>query len=313
MTGTQHPMGTAGATGTAGDRRAGWHAIIGSARGAAHHLRGLPNQDAAACQDGPGGGIIVAIADGHGHSRHFRSAEGSALAVDVGCRVAARMAAVLTGEGPTEAKASAAAAPDAAAPDAAASEAARRLPRAIVADWRSAVAGQIAARPYTARERAALDAAGDGPEVPYGSTLLVAMIAWPWLVCAQIGDGDMLGVRPDGGLLYPVPGDDRLEGQQTTSLCQLDAETSFRTGAHDLREMALAALLAATDGFGNAQAEEPWQPGVGRDLAELAACRDNGWFEQQVPGWARRCASSEGSGDDTTIALLLAPSGARAG
>jgi hypothetical protein len=29
-----------------------------------------------------------------------------------------------------------------------------------------------------------------------------------------------------------------------------------------------------------------------------------------VPGWAQRCASSEGSGDDTTIALLLHPGAA---
>jgi hypothetical protein len=296
MADTQYPLRTPGVTGIAGDRRAAWHAIVGSARGAAHYLSGLPNQDAAACQDSPGG-IIVAIADGHGHSRHFRSAEGSALAVDVACQVAAPMAAALTAEGPTAATAS---------------EAARNLPGAIVAVWSAAVADQIAAQPYTAREQAALDAVGDGPEVPYGSTLLVTMIAGPWLVCAQIGDGDMLGVRPDSGLLYPVAGDDRLEGQQTTSLCRPDAETSFRTGAHDLRETPLAALLVATDGYGNAQAEEPWQPGVGRDLAELAACRDNEWFEQQVPDWARRCASSEGSGDDTTIALLLAPSRARA-
>jgi len=307
MTGTQHPMRTAGAAGTTGDRRAMWAAVAGSARGAAHHLRGLPNQDAVACQDDSGGGIIVAIADGHGHSRHFRSAEGSALAVYVACRAAARMTAVLTAQGPTAATASAVAAPEAAV-----CEAARDLPRSIVAGWRSAVADQIAARPYTVRERAALNAADDGPEVPYGSTLLVAIIAGPWLVCGQIGDGDMLGVRPDGGLLYPVAGDDRLKGHQTTSLCQPDAEASFRTSVHDLREMPLAAVLVATDGYGNAQAEEPWQPGVGRDLAELAACRDRGWFEQQLPGWARRCASSEGSGDDTTIALLLAPRGARA-
>ena len=100
MTGTQYPGGTARVTGTAGDRRVAWHAIVGSARGAAHHLRGLPNQDAAACQDGPGGSIIVAIADGHGHSRHFRSAEGSALAVDVGCLAAARLAAAATAAGP---------------------------------------------------------------------------------------------------------------------------------------------------------------------------------------------------------------------
>jgi hypothetical protein len=295
MTDTQYPTGyppgAPAATGTAGERRAGWHAVIGSAEGAVHQLRGLPNQDAAACQSVPGG-VIVAIADGHGHARHFRSAEGSALAVEAACRAAARLAAAAATQPPTEAAARAAA---------------RDLTGAIVADWRAAVAGQIAAAPYTPRELAALDAAGDGPEVPYGSTLLVVVIAGPWLVCAQIGDGDMLGVRPDGGLLPLVAGDDRLAGSQTTSLCQPDAEASFRADAHDLRATPLAALLAATDGYGNAQAEEPWQPGVGRDLAEWAAGRDLGWFERQVPDWARRCASSEGSGDDTTIALLLAP------
>jgi hypothetical protein len=295
MTDTQYP--TARVTGTAGDRRVAWHAIVGSARGFAHHLRGLPNQDAAACHDGPGGSVIVAIADGHGHPRHFRSAEGSALAVDVASLAAARLAAALSAARPTAATAA---------------EAARDLPRAIVAEWRAAVAEQIVMRPYTKQQRAALDAVGDSPEIPYGSTLLVAMIAGPWLVCAQIGDGDMLGVRPDGGLLYPVPGDDRLEGHQTTSLCQADAETSFRAGAHDLRETPLAAVLIATDGYSNSQAEEPWQPGVARDLAEFAAVHDTKWFEQQVPAWASRCASSEGSGDDTTIALLLAPGGASA-
>ena len=70
--------------------------------------------------------------------------------------------------------------------------------------------------------------------------------------------------------------------------------------------MPLRALLLATDGYGNSQAEEPWQPGVGRDIAELAAGHDHGWFGQ-LPGWAERCASAEGSGDDTTIALLLRP------
>jgi len=162
-------------------------------------------------------------------------------------------------------------------------------------------------RPYTAKEQSFLDLAEDPPEVAYGSTLLVAMIAADWLVCAQIGDGDMLAVGPDGSSFQPVAADDRLDGLRTTSLCQADAVASFRTGTHDLREMPLAALLLATDGYANSQAEEPWQPGVGRDLAELAAEHDQHWFEQQVPGWAQRCASAEGSGDDTTIALLLRP------
>jgi hypothetical protein len=334
MTSTDNPASTAR------DRTAGWQVITGSARGAAHRASGLPNQDAVACRDGPGGVVTVAIADGHGHARHFRSADGSALAVDVACRVVARLAAGAGGAGGAGAGSragfaggagsgaagaaggagSGAAAAGSAGSSAAGASAAGaaaalagRLPGAIVADWRSAVAAQLAVRPYTAQEQSLLDLAADPPEVPYGSTLLVAVATADWLVCAQIGDGDMLAVRPDGGIVYPVAADDRLDGLRTTSLCQPDAVASFRTAAHDLRAVPLAALLLATDGYGNSQAEEPWQPGVGRDLAELAAARSRHWFEEQVPGWAQRCASAEGSGDDTTIALLLhAEVGARA-
>jgi Protein phosphatase 2C len=273
------------AEGGAQNRTATWHVVTGSARGAAHQASGLPNQDAVGRQDGPGGSVAVAIADGHGHSRHFRSADGSALAVEVACRAASRIAATLTSGG--------------------AAQAAEKVAGTIVDDWRAAVAAQLAVRPYTAQEQSVLDLAGDPPEVPYGSTLLVAVIAGDWLVCAQIGDGDMLGICRDGGFFHPVAGDDRLDGLRTTSLCQEDAVESFRTGAYDLRQVPLAVLLLATDGYGNAQAEEPWQPGVGRDLAELAAGHDRHWFAEQVPDWAQRCASAAGSGDDTTIALLL--------
>jgi hypothetical protein len=272
---------------------AAWHVVTGTARGAAHLASGLPNQDAVASDDGPGRFVAVAVADGHGHARHFRSAAGSALAVDVACRVAARLAAGRS------------AGLSAGLCAAGAAEAAGELAEAVVADWRAAVAAQLAARPYTARERSVLDLAGDPPEVPYGSTLLAAMIAGDWLVCAQIGDGDMLAVCRDGSCFPPVPGDDRLDGQRTTSLCQQDAVESFRTGAYDLRQLPLAALLLATDGYGNAQADEPWQPGVGRDLAELAARHDHHWFARVVPEWAQRCASADGSADDATIALLL--------
>jgi hypothetical protein len=271
------------------DEVATWQVITGSARGAAHRASGLPNQDAVASQDGPGG-VVVAIADGHGHIRHFRSADGAALAVEVACRVASQAAAGL-------------AAADTG--DEEAERAGQELARAAVADWRSAVAGQLEVRPYTVEEQFILDRSADTPVVPYGSTLLVAVIAAGSLVCAQIGDGDMLAVRPDGSSFSPVAGDDRLDGHRTTSLCQPDALASFRTGAHDLRQVPLAALLLATDGYGNAQADEPWQPSVGRDLAEFAACHDRNWFGGEVPGWAQRCASADGSGDDATIALLL--------
>jgi len=281
------------ATDSTTDRTTGevttWQVITGSARGAAHRVSGLPNQDAVASQDGPGG-IVVAVADGHGHIRHFRSADGAALAVDVACRAGSQAAAVLAADDAGEEEAE---------------RAGQELARAVVADWRSAVAAQLEARPYTMEEQFVLNRSADTPVIPYGSTLLVAVITARWLVCAQIGDGDMLAVCPDGGSFSPVAGDDRLDGRRTTSLCQPDALGAFRTGAHDLSQVPLAALLLATDGYGNAQADEPWQPRVGRDLAEFAAWYDRHWFGPKVPDWAQRCASAEGSGDDTTIALLL--------
>ena len=74
-----------------------WQVTIGSARGAGHLATGQPNQDAAGHQDvaGPGDPVIVAIADGHGHSRHFRSGSGSQLAVGTACRAAAALTAGL--------------------------------------------------------------------------------------------------------------------------------------------------------------------------------------------------------------------------
>ena len=266
-----------------------WQVIAASARGSAHRASGTPNQDAVASQDVPGG-VVAAIADGHGHVRHFRSADGAALAAGVACQAASQTAAELAAD---------------AAGDEEATLAGQELAQAMLAGWRAAVAGQIEARPFTKEEQFVLGLATDSPLIPYGSTLLVVVITGRWLVCAQIGDGDMLAVRPDGSSFSPVAGDDRLDGRRTTSLCQPDALASFRTGVHDLREAPLAALLLATDGYGNAQADEPWQPSVARDLAELAASHDRLWFEQEVPGWAQRCASSEGSGDDATIALLL--------
>ena len=125
------------ATDSTTDEVATWQVITGSARGAAHRASGLPNQDAVASQDGPGG-VVVAIADGHGHIRHFRSADGAALAVEVACRVASQAAAGLAAD---------------ATGDEEAERAGQELARAVVADWRSAVADQLEVRPYTVEEQ----------------------------------------------------------------------------------------------------------------------------------------------------------------
>jgi len=269
-----------------------WLALTASQRGAAHLAAGLPNQDAVATRHVRPDALVAAVADGHGHRRHFRSARGSRLAVAVACEAARELAARLDefdAAGPIE------------------SEALRSLVPAITGRWRDAVGEDVAADPFTAHEEA-LRASSDDALIAYGSTLLLAVAGRRWLVLVQIGDGDIMGIQPDGRPLLPVPRDPSLDGHQTTSLCGRRAEDDFRAAVVDTSTTALLGVMLATDGYGNAQVADPWPDAVSADLAELINDRPPEWLVGHLPLWASRCASAEGSADDTTIALLIAPS-----
>jgi hypothetical protein len=217
---------------------------------------GLPCQDAVRVVGSgtPGEPAIAAIADGHGHRRHFRSDTGAWLAVRAGSDVAARYAPRLGSMS---------------APYAVEAAARTEMAAEVLDEWTHAVAADVAARPFADAEQAAIDAAGDLPVTPYGATLLVAMAVGRWLVLMQIGDGDAIVIAPDGEVSVPVPSDPRNDGVRTTSLCQPDAIGAFRAGVRELTTEPVLAVLLATDGYGNAQAAQPWQPAVAADLARL--------------------------------------------
>jgi hypothetical protein len=268
-----------------------WLALTASQLGAAHQATGLPNQDAVAVRQVRPDALVAAVADGHGHRRHFRSARGSQLAVTVAGEAAQDLAARLDGfttAAPIE------------------SEALGTLVPAITGAWRDAVREDVADEPFTSREDAARG--GDDPLIAYGSTLLLAIAGRRWLVLVQIGDGDILGIQPDGRPLLPVPRDPSLDGHQTTSLCGAGAEDEFRAAVVDTSTTPLLGVMLATDGYSNAQLADPWTDAVSADLAELINDRPPEWLAGQLPLWAGRCASADGSADDTTIALLIAPS-----
>lgn len=271
-----------------------WLALTATHIGAAHELMGLPNQDAVAVQQSGPGGLVAAIADGHGHHRHFRSARGSTLGVAIGCEAAQELAARLD---------------DFDAPDPIKAEVLGTLVPAITGRWREAVRADLAAEPFSEAEEA-LRAPGDDPLIAYGATLLLAIARQKWLVLAQIGDGDVVCILPDGHALLPVPGDPSLDGRQTTSLCGPQAEQEFRAAVVNTALTPLLGVLIATDGYGNAQASDPWPDAVSADLAKLIGVHPPEWLAEQLPLWAGRCASADGSADDTSIALLLAPSAA---
>ena len=287
-------MTVGGGTGEPGAsvRALPWQIHAASVTGAAHVEDGRPNQDAVAHQllTLPGGSdlLVVAIADGHGDSRHFRSDRGAKMAVAAGIAAMRAWSAGISGS-PAEIKQSAR----------------RGLVPGIVAGWNAAVAADLAGDQLTAAERVMLAELELPPQTAYGSTLLIGAFTDDHALFAQIGDGNIVAVGPDGRAMSPVPGDGGPDKNHTASLCQADASTAFRIGVIQLAVRPVFAALLATDGFGNAQVQDPWQADVATDLANLGLDHGQGWFAAQVPGWAAQCASSAGSGDDSTIALVV--------
>jgi hypothetical protein len=269
---------------------ASWEAYLTSAIGADHVRAGTPNQDAIAATkfEFPGAPSLLAfaVADGHGHPRHFRSDRGSKLAVAVAVSTARAWAdTVHAGTAVTQAATS-------------------QLVSAVVADWRELVAADLAADPLSDTQLSRL-LPDDPPEIPYGATLLLGVLRPDVAVLAQIGDGEIFLVLPDGRHLAPIPADSRLDGTQTTSLCQADAVPAFRIAVVNVAKTQVFGIFAATDGYGNAQAEARWQEGVAADLVALGSEHGLEWIGSQLGGWAALCASSDGSGDDSTVALAL--------
>ncbi len=298
----------AGAPADPAGRRSAWLALTASERGASHIAMKSPNQDAVATERAGASGIVTAVADGHGHSRHLRSARGSRLAVEIGCQVAQELADRIEGDSAFIAQRDPSATVGAAAGELAKLTEEFCVP-AIVRRWREAVLADVNADPFTDAEQR-LRHAGDDATIAYGSTLLLGVALPDWLILAQIGDGDVVGVRADGRSVQPVPGDPQLDGLVTTSLCGADPRSDFRVAVVDTVRQPLLAVLLATDGYGNAQVVDAWPRAFSEDLAWMLRDRDVNWLASQLPSWAARCASSDGSADDTTIALMISATAA---
>lgn len=287
---------------TSAPREHGWRAVVASAIGAHHVNAGLAYEDACAVRPTSGHRrptpvLAVAVADGHGHARHFRSARGAEIAVRIATQVATDAAA------------------EDATPDALRQSLRTHIGPDLVSGWRRAVAADLAGDPPSAIELSAAGltaAATDEQKIyGYGATVILALATEDWLLCAQIGDGDAFAVTASGRALRLVPDDPRLDGWRTTSLCQPDALDSMRFGAIKVRGSDIVAVVLATDGFGNAQVRDDWDTTFATDLVGLIADRGFDWIAESLPKWVAACASSDGSGDDVTVALMFTGGGAR--
>lgn len=278
-----------------------WVVVTASQKGASHAAARSPNQDAVATERAGAAGVVVAVADGHGHPRHLRSGRGSRIAVRVGCQVAQELADQMESDGVLSGQQSV----EGIAGQLQSLMGEFGIP-AVIERWREAVLSDVGSDPFTEDEQSHRDAA-DNPVVAYGSTLLLGIAIGDWLLLTQIGDGDVVGVLADGTPIQPVPADPQLDGLVTTSLCGTDPRDDFRVAVVSTSQNPVLAVLLATDGYGNAQVVEDWPAAFSADLARMLRERDVNWLASQLPSWAARCASSDGSADDTTVALMISP------
>ena len=267
-----------------------WQTLRASVRGAAHHRAGLPNQDAVRVARANGGlPLIAALADGHGSAKSFRSQHGARTAVAVALEVCGSL---FEPDNLSRIK----------------RRAEERLPLELVRHWRQRVDRSLARRPFAPAELEPLDSASRSqveahPYLAYGSTLLAVVVTPAFILYLQLGDGDLLTVSANGEVERPLPKDERLIANETTSLCSDKAWNEVRVKFQALAGAPPALILAATDGYANSFRDEASFQQVARDLWEMI--RDEGIepVQSNLKHWLNE-ASQQGSGDDITVGIL---------
>jgi hypothetical protein len=264
-----------------------WQVVGSSVRGATHERNGLPNQDAIYWlpESGHGTSMVLTAADGHGSARYSRSHIGAALAVQTAARLIDEF---LRSQGDDDNLSLIKHAVE------------EWLPRALVRNWSEAVGEHLSSEPLTPDEPASLDA---DPLIAYGATLLVTAVTDRFVFYLQLGDGEILSVSDSGEVVRPLPKDDRLFGNETTSVCAPEAWRDFRVTFQPLTQSRPALILLSTDGYPNSFRDESGFMKVGSDL--LTMIRENGLasVKDHLAGWLRD-STHAGSGDDVTLGIL---------
>jgi hypothetical protein len=276
-----------------------WSAISASVRGASHEKNGQPNQDAVRLKSPvrAGQALLMAVADGHGSTRSFRSDRGSALAAECALTELERLVKRLGPDAPLSRVRQ---------------QAKHFWPKQMIVSWKKAVRADVAAKPFTQLDFAAFPdappAVKPDEELPlianlaYGATLVAVAITRRYILYSQLGDGDILAVRPDGRVSRPLPRRHEFMANQTTSLCSFQAHREFQIRVEPTRGAAPALVMISTDGYANCFGNDREFFRVGADFLNYLRESGTEFVREKLGGWLSQ-SSHDGSGDDITVGL----------
>jgi hypothetical protein len=287
-----------------------WVIIGASVQGASHKRVGLPNQDAIFADPridvAPGVAVaapplILAVSDGHGSPRSFRSSTGANTAVQIAVERTREFIDHFQGENLR--------------PDVIRDITQNRLPAEIVRSWKKEILEHFSNNPFDEEEMRKVEAAvgnkanelreDQGLYLAYGATLIVVAITESYILFLQIGDGDILVVGDDGeSVEVPIPPDPSMVGNETASLCLQSAQNLFRSSFRSLDDLRPHLIAVSTDGYFNSFADTPSFQKIGPDFLRLIRTHGVEHVHQEMGAWLDQ-ASERGSGDDITLGLMV--------
>lgn len=278
-----------------------WSVIGRSVRGSSHLRSGLPNQDAIAFQTSPDGAppVVLAVSDGHGSPKCFRSSVGAQFAAKLAIEVTIKFLDGMKNSPPSAIRGAAE----------------RLLTADIVKAWTQVVGEHFERNPFSVEEldrleqevganaRQAAIAPGNHLNA-YGATLLLSAVSDSFLFYLQLGDGDILAVSDKTRQVEePLPQDASLMANETTSLCMEGAQKLFRFRFQFVQEVPPALILASTDGYSNSFTTPDDFHKVGTDLLDMIQADGLAQVDNGLAAWLDD-ASRSGSGDDVTLGII---------
>ena len=254
-----------------------WRVVGVSVRGTAHARRGQPCQDWQGHRCLPGGGLVVAVADGAGSAA--RAERGARRAVEIALEATARAVEALVIH----------------VPDPSASDW-EDLLRWVFHEARRAVAARAHSEHHLLRD--------------YSTTLSVAVIAEGWLAVAQIGDGVVVAQDEQGAFFAATHLQKGEYANETHFLTLRDALK--RTSLH-VEKRPVQALAAMSDGLVrlalSLPSGEPHRPFFQPLFSFVAHMTGEDQARERLSAFLASERVCERTDDDKSLVLALAGGG----